>query len=625
MPAPPSSRALSLRRAGRRSGTGYYRFPAIRGGRRLLGRGEFSAGRPDGRRRVAPHQPSRERVVSGNLDGRDDARFLRRLRGSDRGLHDVARRRHAGPPHVRRRRPRRGLRAGRRARLCDEAVQHAARHAARSSRPDDGRAYAGPLGTGLGRLLDSGQAARSSSRVSRSKAATPRAIAAARRRPSGKWPEAEALPLSGDYAGTSKTPMWWNHRVYFLSDRDGTMNVWSMDEDGHDLRQHASQRLGRGPGVAVGRPDRRQTGRRSAPARPLQRHGLGARDPSLLRLRPAARGVGEEADGVPVLDRALPQGRPRGAHRPRAGVRRAGEAGAARRGHAQGRRRYRRGHLPAGREGTRRALGRVRGGRALEALRERGRRARTDDPRRQGPALGRRCLRPTADGSLTTTRTVTSGSGARRRKPTGSSPRLAGGRPRPRVVARQPVARLHRAGRKRLRPGVPARPRGLDDDGRDHQSLRQLERRVEPRRRVALLPLGPEPEHRRALALGPSPARPFPRSPTELYAVALKKGGRFPFAPPDELHPDEPKKEAAKKEEKKPKATEHAGAAEKSAKPVVIDLEGLSARLFRVPVAAGRLHALRTDGHRLYWLSTDNTSSRRPGCRPSPSSARSRR
>lgn len=48
----------------------------------------------------------------------------------------------------------------------------------------------------------------------------------------------EAVPLTGDFDGTSKNPMWWNARVYFLSDRDGTMNVWSMDEDGHDLRQH---------------------------------------------------------------------------------------------------------------------------------------------------------------------------------------------------------------------------------------------------------------------------------------------------------------------------------------------------------------------------------------------------
>jgi tricorn protease len=48
----------------------------------------------------------------------------------------------------------------------------------------------------------------------------------------------EAVPLTADYTGTSKEAMWWNNRVYFLSDRDGTMNLWSMDETGGDLTQH---------------------------------------------------------------------------------------------------------------------------------------------------------------------------------------------------------------------------------------------------------------------------------------------------------------------------------------------------------------------------------------------------
>ncbi|HLY16106.1 MAG TPA: S41 family peptidase [Bryobacteraceae bacterium] len=47
----------------------------------------------------------------------------------------------------------------------------------------------------------------------------------------------EAVPLSTDHPGTSKAPMWWKHRVYFLTDRDGFMNLWSMDEDGKDLKQ----------------------------------------------------------------------------------------------------------------------------------------------------------------------------------------------------------------------------------------------------------------------------------------------------------------------------------------------------------------------------------------------------
>jgi tricorn protease len=49
---------------------------------------------------------------------------------------------------------------------------------------------------------------------------------------------AEATPLTGSYAGTSKTPMPWKGRVYFASDRSGSMNLWSMDERGGDFRQH---------------------------------------------------------------------------------------------------------------------------------------------------------------------------------------------------------------------------------------------------------------------------------------------------------------------------------------------------------------------------------------------------
>ncbi|MHC4709983.1 MAG: S41 family peptidase, partial [Planctomycetota bacterium] len=48
----------------------------------------------------------------------------------------------------------------------------------------------------------------------------------------------EATPLTADYPGTSKRPMWWRGRVYFASDRDGTMNLWSMNPDGGDLRPH---------------------------------------------------------------------------------------------------------------------------------------------------------------------------------------------------------------------------------------------------------------------------------------------------------------------------------------------------------------------------------------------------
>lgn len=47
----------------------------------------------------------------------------------------------------------------------------------------------------------------------------------------------EAVPLNSDYKGTSRNPMWWENRVYFASDRDGVMNLWSMKADGSDARQ----------------------------------------------------------------------------------------------------------------------------------------------------------------------------------------------------------------------------------------------------------------------------------------------------------------------------------------------------------------------------------------------------
>jgi len=51
-------------------------------------------------------------------------------------------------------------------------------------------------------------------------------------------PGSEAAPLTSDWHGTSHVPMFWDGRVYFLSDRDGVMNVYSMDSNGHGLKQH---------------------------------------------------------------------------------------------------------------------------------------------------------------------------------------------------------------------------------------------------------------------------------------------------------------------------------------------------------------------------------------------------
>jgi len=54
--------------------------------------------------------------------------------------------------------------------------------------------------------------------------------------------DAEAQRLTRDYAGESHSPMAWNGRVYFVSDRDRTMNLWSMNAAGGDLQQHTDHK-----------------------------------------------------------------------------------------------------------------------------------------------------------------------------------------------------------------------------------------------------------------------------------------------------------------------------------------------------------------------------------------------
>lgn len=44
--------------------------------------------------------------------------------------------------------------------------------------------------------------------------------------------------LTCDYTGTSREAFYFKERVYFATDRDGTMNVWSMNREGKDLKQH---------------------------------------------------------------------------------------------------------------------------------------------------------------------------------------------------------------------------------------------------------------------------------------------------------------------------------------------------------------------------------------------------
>lgn len=48
----------------------------------------------------------------------------------------------------------------------------------------------------------------------------------------------EATKLTRTEQGSVRQPMYWNNRVYFISDKDGTDNLWSMTTKGNDLWQH---------------------------------------------------------------------------------------------------------------------------------------------------------------------------------------------------------------------------------------------------------------------------------------------------------------------------------------------------------------------------------------------------
>jgi tricorn protease len=50
----------------------------------------------------------------------------------------------------------------------------------------------------------------------------------------------EAVKLTTDHLGESFNPMWYDGRLYFITDRDGMQNIWSMDIDGKDLQQHTT-------------------------------------------------------------------------------------------------------------------------------------------------------------------------------------------------------------------------------------------------------------------------------------------------------------------------------------------------------------------------------------------------
>lgn len=52
----------------------------------------------------------------------------------------------------------------------------------------------------------------------------------------------EAERLLADVDAQVRRPMWWQDRLYFVSDIDGIDNIWSMRADGSDRKQHTSHK-----------------------------------------------------------------------------------------------------------------------------------------------------------------------------------------------------------------------------------------------------------------------------------------------------------------------------------------------------------------------------------------------
>jgi hypothetical protein len=491
------------------------------------------AGRADRRRRDAPHEPPRRRVLPRDLRGPEGARVLRGLRGAHRRLHDARRGWHAGPAHVRRRREGRRLRPRRDAALRDAPVQHPPRDAARPPRPEDGPAHAPPPGRGGGRLLRRRRAHalfHSLAVPGQPHEALPRrdgadALEVRDRRRRGR-------PAHGRLSGHEQVAdVLEGPRV--LSERSGRHDERLVDGRGRPrpAPAHPARGLGRRPGVARGRAHRLPPRRGPPPARPRERRRRRPRHPAFLGLRPGARVVGEEAARLPERDGAVAEGRSRRAHRAWPGLRGACEAGAPGGGHAQAGRPLSTRDLLARRQEPRGAVRRIGRGGALDAARERRGPGRGADEGRHHPALaggavaGRQVDRPHGQGAPALD--LEQGQEDRPARRDVARRRRRG----PRVVSRRPLAGVRHERRQLLRPDLRLQPGGRDDDRGDHRPLRQLQPHVEPRRSVALLPLRSGPAQRRAIAVGAAPAGPLHRrSHRDLRPVA-EEGRALPVRP----------------------------------------------------------------------------------------------
>ena len=105
---------------------------------------------------------------------------------------------------------------------------------------------------------------------------------------------------------------------------------------------------------------------------------------------------------------------------------------------------------------------------------------------------------------------------------------------------------------------------------------------------------------------GPRQPDPYFDRSMKIYQLALTAGVRSPFAPADELHPDQPEKSGESKTGQA-NAGEQKSAGKNEKPPAVnIDFKGLADRLSEVPASPGNYASLQAADKQLCWLSRDD-------------------
>lgn len=424
--------------------------------------------------------------------------------------------------------------------------------------------------------------------------------------------EPEAVPLTKDFPGISREPMWWEGRVYFVSDRDGTLNLWSMMPDGSGLKQHTAHKGWdvRSPSLSQGRIV----------------YQLGAD----LRLHTLATGTDEV---VPLtLASDFDHQREKWVKKPMDYVTAANLS-------------------PNGDRVVITARGQifvapVGPGRLIEVTRKPSIRYRFAQFMPDGKSL---LALSDETGEVEFERLPANGIGQPERLTSDGKILRWGGQPSPDgkwLAHHDKDQRLWLLDLERKQSKQIATSPYFDFSGLawspDSQWLSYVVAATNHYQQIWLyqvadgrkLPLTSErvnsynpawspdgkwlyflsERHLESLVASPWGHRqpePFFDRLMKIYAVSLARGGRSPFEPPDELHPKEPK--SADPEPAKDNAA--AGAAKPGATNqavnVVVDLDGLASRIWEVPVPPGNYQSLSVNDKRLFWVTQETSADRK--------------